>query len=99
MATHLQPDSGEATGLKWAAPAAGGDFIEYYLTYKNGGMVMIKKRTIGKGSPVVGYGVPRFSLFEGDFPIVSAPDSALAKPKKKKRKHGKSQSSTSELVA
>jgi hypothetical protein len=66
---------------------------------RNGGMVMIKKRTIGKGSPVVGYGVPRFSLFEGDFPIVPAPDSALAKPKKKKRKHGKSQGSTSELVA
>jgi hypothetical protein len=66
---------------------------------RNGGMVMIKKRTIGKGSHVVGYGVPRFSLFEGDFPIVPAPDSALAKPKKKKRKHGKSQGSTSELVA
>ena len=67
---------------------------------RNGGMVMIKERAIGKGSPVVGFGIPKFTPFDGDFPIVEAPDLATpTKPKKAKKKNGKNQGTSSELVA
>jgi surface antigen len=68
---------------------------------RNGGMVMIKERQTGKGSPVVGYGIPRFTPYSGDFPQVAIPDSAKApqKPKKAKKKNDKSQGSSGELVA
>jgi hypothetical protein len=65
---------------------------------RNGGEVMLKERSTTKGSPVVGYGIPRFISFDGDFPIVNAPDS-VAKPKKAKKKDGKTKGSTSQLVA
>lgn len=68
---------------------------------RNGGMVMIKERPIGKGSPVVGYGIPRFAPYSGDFPQVVIPDSAQApqKPKKAKKKNDQGKSSSSELGA
>jgi hypothetical protein len=68
---------------------------------RNGGMVMIKERPIGNGSPVVGYGIPRFAPYSGDFPEIAIPDSAKApqKPKKAKKKNGTGKSTTSELVA
>jgi hypothetical protein len=37
---------------------------------RNGGMVMIKTRALGTGSPVVGFGRCRFEPFEGDLPII-----------------------------
>ena len=67
---------------------------------RHGGMVMIKERTIGKGSPVVGFGIPRFAPFDGDFPPYDAPDSATqAKPKKAKKKDDSSKGNRSQLVA
>jgi hypothetical protein len=52
---------------------------------RNGGMVMIKERTIGK--EVVGFGRPKYTPFKGDYPAipVSAPKKA-AEPKKKEKK-------------
>lgn len=67
---------------------------------RNGGMVMIKKRLTGKGSSIVGFGVPKFIPFDGDFPIVEILDSATpTKPKKAKKKNGKNEGTSSELVA
>ena len=52
---------------------------------RNGGMVMIKERTIGR--EVVGFGRPKYTPFKGDYPAipVSAPKKA-AEPKKKEKK-------------
>jgi len=67
---------------------------------RNGGMVMIKERSIGAGSPVVGYGIPRFAPYSGTFPPYDAPDSAApAKPKKAKKKDGTGKSTSSKLGA
>jgi len=66
---------------------------------RNGGMVMIKERKIGTGSPVVGYGIPRFSPYSGDFPIVEAPDSAEPVKPKKAKKNGKDKSTSGKLGA
>ena len=67
---------------------------------RNGGMVMIKERSTGKGSPIVGYGIPRFAAYSGDFPKYDAPDSAApATPKKAKKKDGKDKSTVSKLGA
>lgn len=64
---------------------------------RNGGEVMLKERAFGKGSPIVGFGVPKYARFDGDYPIVNAPDS-VAKPKKVK-KNAKGKSTSGELVA
>jgi hypothetical protein len=67
---------------------------------RNGGMVMIKERSTGKGSPVVGYGIPRFAAYSGDFPKYDAPDSAApATPKKAKKKDGTDKGTVSKLGA
>ena len=67
---------------------------------RNGGMVMVKERSTGKGSPVVGYGIPRYSSYVGDFPTYNAPDSAApAKPKKAKKKDGTDKGLASKLGA
>jgi hypothetical protein len=42
---------------------------------RNGGMVMVKKRTIGK--EVVGFGRPKYKPYKGDFPSVE-----ITEPKK-----------------
>lgn len=46
---------------------------------RNGGMVMIKNRALGKGSPVVGFGRCRFADFDGALPVVAE----VITPKKK----------------
>lgn len=50
---------------------------------RNGGMVMVKRRTIGK--EVVGFGRPKYVPFKGDYPIieVEAPKKSILKKEKK----------------
>jgi hypothetical protein len=54
---------------------------------RNGGMVMVKQRTVGK--EVVGFGRPKYKPYKGEFPIVEiqAPKKAAkaAKPAKEKK--------------
>ena len=51
---------------------------------RNGGMVMVKKRTIGK--EVVGFGRPKYKPYKGEFPVVEMPTPTKAeKPKKEKK--------------
>ena len=50
---------------------------------RNGGMVMVKRRTIGK--EIVGFGRPKFVPYKGAMPDVDLPDSG-DKPKKEKTK-------------
>jgi hypothetical protein len=51
---------------------------------RNGGMVMVKKRTIGK--EVVGFGRPKYVPYKGEFPKVEMPAPTKAeKPKKEKK--------------
>jgi hypothetical protein len=47
---------------------------------RNGGMVMVKQRTIGK--EVVGFGRPKYVPYKGEMPVVEIPQS---KPKKVKK--------------
>ena len=47
---------------------------------RNGGMVMIKRRAIGK--EVVGFARPKLAAYSGDFPSVEIPDEAPKKGKK-----------------
>jgi hypothetical protein len=47
---------------------------------RNGGMVMTKRRFIGK--EVVGFGRPKFVAYSGEFPSVEIPDEAPKKGKK-----------------
>jgi hypothetical protein len=51
---------------------------------RNGGMVMVKRRTIGK--EVVGFGRPKYVPYKGDYPIieVEAPKKSILKKKEKK---------------
>jgi hypothetical protein len=49
---------------------------------RNGGMVMIKRRFIGK--EIVGFGRPKLVAYSGDFPSVEIPDEAPKKGNKKK---------------
>lgn len=51
---------------------------------RNGGMVMIKERTFGKGSSIVGFGRPKFVPYKGEFPAIKQSEEA-AEPKKKRR--------------
>ena len=51
---------------------------------RNGGMVMVKQRTIGK--EVVGFGRPKYVPHKGEFPKVEIPSPTKAeKPKKEKK--------------
>ena len=63
---------------------------------RNGGMVMIKQRTIGK--EIVGFGRPKFVAYAGDYPVVEVPIESAAKPKKEKT-NGKLKGITSKLGA
>jgi hypothetical protein len=60
---------------------AGGD-------QRNGGMVMIKVRGFGEGKEIVGFGIPKFTPYKGEFPSVEMPKVA-DKPKKEKTKWNK----------
>ena len=51
---------------------------------RNGGMVMVKVRHYGEGKEVVGFGIPKFAPYKGDFPTVAIPTSGV-KPKKEKK--------------
>ena len=51
---------------------------------RNGGMVMVKQRTIGK--EVVGFGRPKYVPYKGEFPNLEMPSPTKAeKPKKEKK--------------
>jgi hypothetical protein len=50
---------------------------------RNGGMVMVKVRNIGK--EIVGFGIPKFAPYQGEYPIVEMPKVA-AKPTKETKK-------------
>ena len=50
---------------------------------RNGGMVMVKVRKIG--TEIVGFGIPKFVPYRGEFPTVEQPKSG-AKPTKEKTK-------------
>jgi hypothetical protein len=51
---------------------------------RNGGMVMVKQRTIGR--EVVGFGRPKYTPYKGEFPIIAvdAPKKSMLKKEKKK---------------
>lgn len=51
---------------------------------RNGGMVMVKRRTIGK--EVVGFGRPKYVPYKGEYPIIEieAPKKSILKKKEKK---------------
>lgn len=49
---------------------------------RNGGMVMVKERTIG--IEVVGFGSPKYVPYKGEFPVVTIPEVAPLKKKGKK---------------
>jgi hypothetical protein len=49
---------------------------------RNGGMVMIKRRAIGK--EVVGFARPKLVAYSGEYPAVEIPDEAPKKGNKKK---------------
>ena len=62
---------------------------------RNGGMVMLKTRTWGKGSPVVGFARPKYSVSALAYPEVKASEEAAGKVKKKGKKNGTSESTNS----
>lgn len=64
---------------------------------RNGGMVMIKQRAIGK--EIVGFGRPKFVAYAGDYPVVELPTESAAKPKKTEKKSGKLKSISGKLGA
>jgi hypothetical protein len=49
---------------------------------RNGGMVMVKTRTVGK--EVVGFGRPKYVPYKGDLPIIEAHPAKGKKEKKRK---------------
>jgi RecJ-like exonuclease len=51
---------------------------------RNGGMVMVKVRAFGEGKEIVGFGIPKFTPYKGEFPTVEMPKTA-AKPTKEKK--------------
>lgn len=66
---------GSVVTIEGNTAPAGGD-------QRNGGMVMIKTRTYGKGSSIVGFGRPKYVPYKGDYPKIEAGEEAV-KPKKK----------------
>ena len=53
---------------------------------RNGGMVMIKTRSLGAGSPVVGFSRPKYAPSKLEYPEVKASEEAASKVKKKGKK-------------
>ena len=51
---------------------------------RNGGMVMVKVRSYAEGKEVLGFGIPKFVPYKGEYPLVAIPTSG-AKPKKEKK--------------
>ena len=56
---------------------------------RNGGMVMVKVRAYGEGKEIVGFGIPKFVPYKGEFPQVEAPAKTTAKPKRETKKWNK----------
>jgi hypothetical protein len=52
---------------------------------RNGGMVMVKVRSYAPGKEIVGFGIPKFVPYKGEFPTVEIPKSGV-KPTKEKTK-------------
>lgn len=52
---------------------------------RNGGMVMVKVRSYGEGKEIVGFGIPKFTPYKGEFPAIAVPKSG-DKPTKEKTK-------------
>ena len=85
---------GEVITIEGNTAPTGGD-------QRNGGMVMIKRRTFGAGTSIVGFARPKFTPFKGEFPEIKLDEDAI-KPKKKKKarkKDGSSQSNSGKLGA
>ena len=59
---------------------------------RNGGMVMVKVRSYGEGKEIVGFGIPKFVPYKGEFPTVEMPKAA-DKPKKETKKWTKAKQS------
>jgi hypothetical protein len=51
---------------------------------RNGGMVMVKERTIGK--EIVGFGRPKYVPYKGEYPIIKAETPKVSILKKEKKK-------------
>ena len=47
----------------------------------NGGMVMVKERTIGK--EIIGFARPKYLAYSGEYPVVEIPKTGILKGKKK----------------
>ena len=56
---------------------------------RNGGMVMVKVRSYGEGKEIVGFGIPKFVPYKGDFPKVEVPAAKAAAVKKESKKWNK----------
>jgi hypothetical protein len=53
---------------------------------RNGGMVMVKVRSYGEGKEIVGFGIPKFVPYKGEFPAISKPKSGETPTKEKTKK-------------
>jgi hypothetical protein len=53
---------------------------------RNGGMVMVKVRSYGEGKEIVGFGIPKFTPYKGDYPTVQTPKSGTKPTKEKTQK-------------
>ena len=62
---------------------------------RNGGMVMLKRRALGKNSAIVGFGRPKYAPYKGEFPKVELDEDAVKPKKKWRKKDGSDQSSVS----
>ena len=51
---------------------------------RNGGMVMVKVRSYGEGKEIVGFGIPKFVPYKGEFPQIEIPKSGVKPTKEKK---------------
>jgi RecJ-like exonuclease len=56
---------------------------------RNGGMVMVKVRSYGEGKEIVGFGIPKFVPYKGEFPKVEVPAAKAAAVKKETKKWNK----------
>ena len=55
---------------------------------RNGGMVMVKVRSYGEGKEILGFGIPKFVPYKGEYPAIEFHPST-AKPKKETKKWSK----------
>ena len=53
---------------------------------RNGGMVMVKVRSFEPGKEIVGFGIPKFVPYKGEFPAIEKPKSGETPTKEKTKK-------------